>query len=81
MEDLKNGTFNVDKYSSKVVNGLPPHLVCMATQLPPDLSQLSLDRWRIIKIDSHTKNFATYSVKETYSKVDDIGAHLEPIPN
>ena len=44
IEDLKNGTFNSDKYCSTVVDGEPPHLLCLANFLPPDLNQLSLDR-------------------------------------
>jgi hypothetical protein len=55
IEELKNGTFTSNKYDSKTIMGTCPHVVCFANFAPPDVTKLSLDRWRIMQVDHETK--------------------------
>lgn len=50
IEQIKNGIFFSGKYESGQVVFNPPHIYISANQ-PPDISQLSLDRWRIMHIN------------------------------
>ncbi len=49
LEEVKNGMFFSTKYESSMKIYNPPHLVVMAN-FPPDITKLSMDRWRIWKI-------------------------------
>ena len=46
LESIKDMLFFSGKYAGGMVNGSPPHMAIFAN-VPPNTSQLSLDRWRI----------------------------------
>lgn len=50
IEEIKNGIFFSTKYESKMVIFNCPHVIVFAN-FAPDESKLSMDRWRIIKIE------------------------------
>ena len=50
IESVKNGIFYSGKYEGKMVMGACPHLICFSN-LEPDYSKLSADRWVVIKIE------------------------------
>ncbi|AXH75926.1 MAG: putative viral replication protein [Cressdnaviricota sp.] len=50
IEKIKNGTFMSGKYEGAVVDRNPPHVVLFAN-FPPETKKLSLDRWKIYKIN------------------------------
>lgn len=49
IEQLKNGHIFSEKYESKDLMFKPPHIVIFSN-FPPDMSQLSEDRWQIMNI-------------------------------
>lgn len=49
MEEVKNGNFFNGKYESGNVRFNTPHVVCFANG-PPDLTQMSADRWNVIEL-------------------------------
>lgn len=50
IEKIKDGLFYSGKYEGGMVIMNPPHLICMANS-EPDMTKLSLDRWRIREIN------------------------------
>jgi hypothetical protein len=53
IEEIKNGLFFSGKYDSKMVCGPVPH-VFVLSNIQPDTSLLSIDRWAIYNIREHT---------------------------
>ncbi len=51
IEKIKNGCFMSGKYEGGMVNRNCPHLVVFAN-FPPEKEKLSLDRWKIYKIEN-----------------------------
>lgn len=49
IESLKDMYFYSGKYEGGMVNGNSPHLIVFANE-PPDESQMSADRWKIVQI-------------------------------
>lgn len=49
MEKIKNGLYMCSKYESKPILRNPPHLICFAN-FPPNLDEMSLDRWVVKQI-------------------------------
>lgn len=49
LEKIKNGYFMCSKYESKPIVRACPHVFVFAN-FPPDLSALSRDRWKVVKI-------------------------------
>lgn len=53
LESIKNGTFMSSKYGCDNVLMNYPHMICFANTLPL-LNALSLDRWRLHRVDKET---------------------------
>ena len=51
LESIKDMLFFSGKYKGGMVNGSPPHMAIFAN-VPPDMTQLSRDRWRIRRIEN-----------------------------
>lgn len=56
LEQVKDGIFYNTKYESGMVVFDSPHVIIMANEKPV-ISKMSLDRWRIIRIDGKPDNY------------------------
>lgn len=54
LEQLKNGMIFSTKYVPETVFRLPPHVIVFSNYLP-NLSLISMDRWKIAKVNAETK--------------------------
>lgn len=54
LEKAKNMFFYSGKYEGGMICGNPPHLIVFANQ-PPNLHQMSKDRWVVVNIDENKK--------------------------
>ncbi len=52
LENIKDMYFYSGKYEGGMICGNPPHLIVFANE-PPDIEKCSIDRWKIIQIDSN----------------------------
>jgi len=69
IEKLKDGLFFSGKYESLTKMFDSPHVICMAN-FPPDLTQLSVDRWVLINLtdeeDIHSLDYGINYVNTTF---------------
>ncbi len=61
LEQVKNGLFFSGKYEPRVGVFNPPHIFVFANYPPPDPSLLSLDRWKVARIEG--KHFSAESLE------------------
>jgi hypothetical protein len=64
IESIKNGIFFNPKYESGECIGPPPHVVIFSNCLPPNLANLSKDRWKIRRIRNKDKSLIKVTTKE-----------------
>ena len=62
--NIKDGSAMAGKYNSKKLIFKKPNIVMVFSTKEPNMSHLSMDRWRIFKISNDLENLKEKAVKE-----------------
>ena len=68
LEHIKDGKAMAGKFNSKLLKFKKPNIVIVFSNNEPNMSHLSMDRWRIFKISKDLEHLEERGVKQDKSK-------------